>query len=350
MSRTRRSGLLAVLICVMALAVAACGSSSSSTSSSGGGGSSSTPKKSSFKLGVVTDIGGLNDHGFNHLAYEGMIEAEKQIGVKGTVLPATSSSDYVPDLATLARDGDNLVVATGFDFDDALGQVAKEFPKTHFALIDDYAKDVPGKPKNVEGLLFTSQQAGYLVGYLAGLVSKAKGYSTISSVGGQNIPSVTAYIVGYQAGAKASDPAIKLLNGFSDDFTDQSKCETIAQNQIQQGAKIVFQVAGGCGLGALQAAKQAGDYGIGVDADQSFLGSYILTSAEKHVDTAVVEATRDLMQGKFLPQGDIISTLSDDGVGYGTLNSEGQKYAAQLKKIEKGIISGKIKTPKAQAS
>ncbi len=341
MGRIKRLGLLGFLVCAVALTLAAYVSARTT--------GSARSHKSTFKLGVVTDVGGLNDHGFNHLAYEGMLEAEKQLGVQGTVLPATSSSDYVPDLATLARDGDNLVVATGFDFDDALGEVAKEFPKTHFALIDDYASDVPGKPKNVEGLLFTSQQAGYLVGYLAGLVSKSKGYKTISDVGGQNIPSVTAYIVGYEAGAKASDPGIKILGGFSDDFTDQSKCETIAQNQIQQGSKIVFQVAGGCGLGALQAAKQAGDYGIGVDADQSFLGSYILTSAEKHVDKAVVRATRDLMNGKFFPQGNIIGTLPN-GVGYGKLNAEGQKFAPELQKVEAEIISGKIKTPKAQAS
>jgi basic membrane protein A len=348
MSRTKRSGLLGALV-LLALALALYASSSSSKASTRVG-SARSAAKSTFKLGVVTDIGGLNDHGFNHLAYEGMLESEKELGVQGTVLPATSSSDYVPDLATLARDGDNLVVATGFDFETALGQVAKEFPKTHFALIDDYASNVPGKPKYVEGLLFTSQQAGYLVGYLAGLVSKAKGYSTISSVGGQDIPSVTAYIVGYQAGAKAADPGIKTLNQFSDDFADQAKCLTIAQNQIQQGAKIVFQVAGGCGLGALQAAKQAGDYGIGVDADQSFLGSYILTSAEKHVDQAVVKATKDLMEGHFFAGGNIVSTLANNGVGYGTLNAEGKKFAPQLKKIEAGIISGKIKTPKAQAS
>jgi basic membrane protein A len=349
MSRTKRSGLLGALVCVLVLLLALAASSSSSRASTKRG-SVRASAKSSFKLGVVTDIGGLNDHGFNHLAYEGMLEAEKQLGVQGTVLPATSSSDYVPDLATLARDGDNLVVATGFDFETALGEVAKEFPKTHFALIDDYASNVPGKPKNVEGLLFTSQQSGYLVGYLAGLVSKSKGYKAISSVGGQDIPSVTAYIVGYQAGAKASDPGIKLLNGFSDDFADQAKCLTIAQNQIQEGAKIVFQVAGGCGLGALQAAKQAGDYGIGVDADQSFLGSYILTSAEKHVDKAVVRATKDLINGHFFDGGDIIGTLANNGVGYGKLNAEAAKFAPQLKKIEAEIISGKIKTPKAQAS
>jgi basic membrane protein A and related proteins len=266
--------LSAIVAIVAALSVALIGSASSSASST---------KASSFTLGIVADTGGLNDHGFNHLAYEGSIEAHKKLGVKTQVLQATSSSDYVPYLTKEAEDGDQLVVAVGFDFIDALGQVAKEFPKTKFAIIDTPASAIKGKPKNVEGLTFLSEQSGYLVGYLSGLISKAKGYTTISSVGGQDIPSVTSYIAGYQQGGKAADPSLKFLNNFSDDFADAAKCETLANQQIQQGSKIVFQVAGGCGLGALQAAKQHGDYGIGVDADQGYLGSYILTSALKKV-------------------------------------------------------------------
>jgi basic membrane protein A len=338
MGRMKRSGLLGILICALGLALAACGSSSSSSS---GGSSSST--KSSFKLGVVTDVGGLNDHGFNHLAYEGMLEAEKQLGIKGEVLPSNSSADYVPNLTALAREGYNLVIATGFNFETPLAQVAKEFPNTKFAIIDDTASDVDkGMLKNVEGLTFDSQQAGYLAGYLAGLVSKAKGYKQISSVSGEDYPSVTSYVAGYQQGAAAADPGIKTVNAFSDDFADQSKCQTIAQNQISQGAKIVFQVAGGCGLGALQAAKKAGLYGIGVDADQSFLGSFILTSAEKKVDTAVLDATKEAMNGSFKGGTDLTFDLKNGGVGYGTLNSEGEKYASQLAAVAAKIKSGAI--------
>jgi basic membrane protein A len=340
MGRFKRSGLLGVLICALGLALAACGSSSSS-SSGGGGGSSS---KSSFKLGVVTDVGGLNDHGFNHLAYEGMLDAQKQLGIKTEVLPSNSSSDYIPNLTALAREGYNLVIATGFNFETPLAQVAKEFPKTEFAIIDDTASDVDkGALKNVEGLSFKEEQAGYLAGYLAGLVSKAKGYKQISSVSGENYPSVTNYVGGYQQGAAAADPGIKTVNAFSDDFADQSKCQTIAQNQISAGAKIVFQVAGGCGLGALEAAKKAGLYGIGVDADQSFLGSYILTSAEKRVDTAVLDAAKQAMAGKFKGGTDLTFDLANNGVGYGTLNSEGQKYASQMAAVAAKIKSGAIK-------
>jgi basic membrane protein A and related proteins len=321
---------------VVALAVAVFGAAGSSARTA-------HSKASSFKLGVVADTGGLNDHGFNHLAYEGMLEAHKQLGVQDQVLAATSSANYVPYLTKEAEAGDNLVVAVGFDFTDALGQVAKQFPKTHFAIIDTPANTIPGKPKNVEGLIFESQQSGYLVGYLSGLISKAKGYKTVSSVGGQDIPSVTSYIAGFQAGGKAADPSLQFLNSFSNNFADQSDCETIANNQIGQGSKIVFQVAGGCGLGALQAAKQKGVYGIGVDADQGYLGSYILTSALKKVNVAVLDATKSLLAGKFDGGGDIVNSVTTGGTGYGTLDAAAKPYASKLAAVLAQIKSGKIK-------
>lgn len=332
----------AAVALVVALAVAVFGAAGSSAASKKATAASAA---SSFTLGIVADTGGLNDHGFNHLAYEGMLEAHKKLGVKDQVLQATSSADYVPYLTKEAENGDNLVVAVGFDFISALGQVAKQFPKTKFAIIDTPASAIAGKPKNVEGLTFESQQSGYLVGYLSGLIAKKKGWSTISSVGGQNIPSVSSYIAGYQAGGKAADPSLKFLNNFSDDFADQAKCETLANTQISQGSKIVFQVAGGCGLGALQAAKQHGDYGIGVDADQGYLGSYILTSALKKVDVAVEQAAAALLKGHFDAGGDLVYSVKNNGTGYGKLDSLAKPYAGKLNAILAKIKAGKIMVP-----
>jgi basic membrane protein A and related proteins len=325
-----RSAAVAALVVALAVAVFA---------------GSATASNKSFTLGIVADTGGLNDHGFNHLAYEGSLEAVKKLGISKQVLQAQSSADYVPYLTREAENGDKLVVAVGFDFIDALGQVAKEFPHTKFAIIDTPASAIAGKPKNVEGLTFKSQQSGYLVGYLAGLIAKKKGWKTISSVGGQDIPSVTSYIAGFQAGGKKADPGLNFLNGFSNDFADQSKCETIADDQISQGSKIVFQVAGGCGLGALQAAKQHGDYGIGVDADQGYLGSYILTSALKKVDVAVEQAAASLLHGHFDAGGDLVYSVANNGTGYGRLDAAAKPYAGKLAKILAQIKSGTIKVP-----
>ena len=190
-------------------------------------------------------------------------------------------------------------------------------------MVDSDATAEAGDPKNIEGLLFKEQQAGYLAGYLAGLYAKSKGYKTISSVGGQKIPPVDHYIAGYQAGAKAADPGITTLNGYSQDFTAQDKCKNLALNQIQQGSKVVFQVAGGCGLGALSAAQQQGVQGIGVDADQSYLGSYILTSAEKKVDNAVFNAIKNLQAGQFAAGTNVTNDITNGGIGYGKIGPAG---------------------------
>ncbi len=340
----RRFGLAALAAGLLALGVAACGSASSSSSAGSGSSSASSPATSGtqFKVGLVTDIGGLNDHGFNHLAYTGVLLAEKQLGIQGTVLQSASGADYVPNLTKLAQSGDNLVISVGFLMAAATDQVAKQFPKVHFAIIDNDATTEPGNPKNIEGLLFREQQAGYLAGYLSGLYAKAHGYKVISSVGGQKIPPVDHYIAGYQAGAQAADPGIKTLNGYSQDFVDQSKCKELALNQIQQGSKVVFQVAGACGLGALSAAQGGGVQGIGVDADQAYLGSFILTSAEKRVDLAAYNAIKALKAGQFVPGGNVFNTVTNGGVGYGKIGPAGIKFAPQIAKIFHAIGSGKI--------
>jgi basic membrane protein A len=347
--RIRPLGLLAVAAVAIAIVVAACGSSNSSSTSSaaasGGSSSSSSSSSSSgsnFKVGLVTDIGGLNDHGFNHLAYVGLQRAEQQLGIKGRVLTSSSGADYLPNLTTLARQGYNLVIPVGFLMADATDTVAKAFPTTKFAMVDSDATAEKGNPKNIEGLLFEEQQAGYLAGYLAGLYAKQHGYKTISSVGGQKIPPVDHYIAGYQAGAKASDPGIQTLNGYSQDFIDQTKCKEVALNQIAQGSKVVFQVAGGCGLGALSAAQQKGVQGIGVDADQAYLGTYVLTSAEKKVDVAVFNAIKNAMNGTFAAGNNVTNNVANGGIGYGKIGPAGIKFSPEIQKIYDEIKSGKI--------
>jgi len=328
----------------LALGAAACGSSDNNSTSSGSSTtSSSAPKGKPIKVGLVTDIGGLNDRSFNHLAYVGLQRAQKELGIKGRVLTSKSAADYVPNLTTLAQQGYDLIIPVGFLMADATTAVAKQVPNEKFSIIDFPAEGLKGKPKNVEGLLFKEQEAGYLAGYLAGLYAKDNNIKTISSVGGQKIPPVDHYIAGYQAGAKAADPGIQTLNGYSQDFVAQDKCKEIALNQIAKGSKVVFQVAGQCGLGALDAAKGKGAQGIGVDADQGYLGNHILTSAQKKVDVAVFNAIKAAPAGQFQGDQDITNQLSNTGVGYGTLNAAGQKYKAQIDKVRQDIISGKIK-------
>jgi basic membrane protein A len=336
------------ILAAAALVAAGCGSDNggSSSSSNTGNTGKSTPAAKKIKVGLVTDIGGLNDRSFNQLAYQGLTTAEKQDGIQGRVLPSHQNSDYIPNLSTLAQQHYDLVIGVGFLMADAMATVAKKFPQTKFAIIDVDATSLKGKPTNVEGLLFKEQEAGYLAGYMAGLYVKDNGGGTIGSVGGQKIPPVDHYIAGYQAGAKAADPSIKTLNGYSQDFVDQSKCKEIALNQIQQGAKVVFQVAGQCGLGALDAAKEKSIQGIGVDADQSYLGPHILTSAMKKVDVAVETAIKAAQSGNGFQGGQNVTfDLKNNGVGIGKTNSAGAKYQAKVDAVKQKIISGQVTPP-----
>ena len=293
---------------------------------------------------LVTDVNQLNDHGFNALAYQGLLRARAKLGINGQVYQSPSAAQYIPNLATAARKGADLVISVGFDQAVAVAKVAKQFPKTHFAIIDVDQTTLAGKPKNVEGLIFKEQEVGYLAGYLAGLVEKAKGaHATIGSVGGQKQPPVDRYIAGYQAGAKKADPGVKLLNTYSQDWVDQAKCKQAALDQISAGATIVFQVAGGCGLGALDAAKEKGVWGIGVDADQSYLGAQVLTSAMKRVDTSVYSTIQQVLAGKFAGGTNAVFNLANNGVGLGKISPKVPK--ADVKKVQqiaKDISSGKI--------
>jgi basic membrane protein A len=343
-SRRLLAGLAAGLLATGTLA--ACGDDDDSGSS--GSGETTTaaqPAGKKIKVGLVTDIGGLNDRSFNTLANKGLQDAKSQLGVEGRVLTSKSDRDYVPNLSSLAQQQYDLIIGVGFLMADAIDKVATKFPNVNFAIIDFPNAGLKHKPKNVRGLLFKEQEAGYLAGYLSGLYAKDEKVGTISSVGGQKIPPVDHYIAGYKAGAEAADPGIKTLNAYSQDFVDQAKCKEIALDQIGQGSKVVFQVAGQCGLGALDAAKQKGVQGIGVDADQGYLGAHILTSAQKKVDVAVLTVIKEAQGDKFAGGADEIFDVKNDGVGLGKLSTAAQPYQAKIEEILAKLKAGEITVP-----
>ena len=336
-----RSRVLLAPLLVACVLAAGCG---------GGGGkhaATNTTNASSgktFKVGLVTDIGGLNDRGFNHLAYEGVQEAKAKLGIKFNVSLSSSNAEYVPNLTSFARGGYDLVIGVGFTEAQAIDTAAHLFPHTKFAIVDVDQTSEPHKPPNLLGLLFREQEVGYLAGYLAGLEEKRlPGNDVIGSVGGQKQPPVDRFIAGYRAGAQAADPGITTLNAYSQDFVKQDVCKTIALNQIQAGAGVVFQVAGGCGLGVIKAAADKNVWAIGVDADQSYIDPrHVLTSATKHVDVAVFKAIQSVVNGTF-KGGNAVYGLKDNGVGLGKINPRVPKSeVAAVKKVGQEIVSGKI--------
>jgi basic membrane protein A len=343
MRRPSNRVLAAAVLTVAAVVLAAgCGGSDEASGTTTETGTTTAPA-SGLRVALVADAGQLNDNGFNELAYKGLKRAERELGIEGRVVEAKSAADYIPNMSTLARQGYDLVIGVGFAQGDAVAATAKRFPDTKFAIVDVDQASLKGKPANVEGLLFREEQVGYLVGYLGALEAKRGGGTSISAVGGFKEPPVDRFIAGYRAGAEAAVPGTKVKWGYSQDWEDQAKCKELALNQIAAGSKVVFQVAGGCGLGALSAAKDKGVWGIGVDGDQSFLGPHVLTSALKGVDSAVFLTIESLRDGAFEGGGNTVFGLDQDGVGLGTLSPKANADdVAATEKVEQRIADGEI--------
>jgi basic membrane protein A len=326
--------LAAALVAVVTLAVA--GTGSAKTDAAG------AQAQAPLKVALVTDVGGLDDKSFNFLANKGLNDAKKSLGVQGRVYISKSGSDYIPNLSSAARQYKaDLVIGVGFLMADQIAAVAKRYPDTKFAIIDYPWVALKGKPANVRGLIFAEEEAGYLAGVAAATVSKS---GVIGSIGGQKIPPVDAYIAGYRQGAKATKKGITTLNGYSQEFVAQDKCKEIALNQIARRADVLFQVAGQCGLGALSAAKDKGKWGLGVDADQGYIGTHVLTSAMKRVDLAVSKTAALVKSNTFKGGTDTVFNVKNKGVGYGKISSKAPKtLKAKLDAVAKRIAAGKIK-------
>src|SRR3954467_100581 len=319
------------------------------------GATASAQRSATYKAAFVTDTNGLNDKGFNHLGNVGRLRAQKQLKIGTKVFTSTSESEYLPNAVAAAQTyGAGAVVMNGFLLADATNTAAKQFPDVKWAITDFPRVALADKPANAYGLTFKSEQSGFLVGYLAAeMIKKQMGPSgklkskkiVLSAVGGKKIPSVDNWIAGYRAGAKAYDKSAKVLIDYSNDFTPATapKCKEIALKHISQGAQAVFQVAGGCGLGALQAAKSSKVWGIGVDADQSYLGSHILTSGVKRVDTAVFDFYKEAQAGTLGPGKDLVFDLKNSGQDVGKISSKvPQTLITRMNAQKAKIISGAL--------
>jgi len=303
---------------------------------------------------MVSDTGNINDKSFNHLSKLGLDKAHRVLGAQTHVFISNSASDYLPNFTAAARQGYQAIVATGFLLGADMDTAATQFPKAKFAIVDFPWSALTHKPKNAVGLTFESQQSGYLVGYLAGLMAKKQGgKQVVSAVGGKKLPSVDNWIAGYFAGAKKANPGVKTLLDYSNEFpvSFAAKCKELALNQIAKGSQAVFQVAGGCGLGALDAAKanhkgKRPVWGIGVDADQSYLGAHILTSGTKKVDVSTYRFYLSVKNGTFKGGRNFDGTLKNGLQGVGKISAKvPPAFIVKMNKIKALIIKGKIKPP-----
>jgi basic membrane protein A and related proteins len=308
-------------------------------------GSAPAARDASYTVALIADTAGFNDNGFNKNQLKGLNDAAKKVGATAIPLLSKSASDYGPNINTAIRKGANLVIAAGYLLAPSIKTYATKFPKVNFAITDDSYKALGGA-KNTAGITYATEQGGCLVGVLAAKMAQKLGGKAIGAVGGIKIPSVDSYIAGYKFCGSMAVPGTKTIVQYSNDFSAADKCQTIAQNEIGQGAKIIFQIAGGCGLGALKAADAAKLYGIGVDSDEYNDAKRILTSATKHTDTGVYDTIIAAAGGKFNGGKDILFDLKNNGVGVGRINPAVPKaWIALMNSYKAKIIAGKLKVP-----
>ena len=310
-----------------------------------GGSSRTAAPKAGIVASLVSDVAGFNDNGFNKNQLVGLNKAVKKVG--GTALPLVShsASDYKPNFNTAVRKGAKIIVAAGYLLAPTMKTYSKAFPNVNFAITDDSYKDAGGG-KNVEGLTYATEQGGCLVGVLAAKEAQKMGGNTIGAVGGIKIPPVDSYIAGYKYCAAKAVPGTKTIVQYSNNFDAQDKCATVAQNEMGQGATVLFQVAGGCGIGALKAAASAGNWGIGVDADEFTVTNKMLTSAIKKTDVGVYDAVTQAAAGKFRGGSDLLLNLKNNGVGVGKIHpSVPASWIKLMNSYRAKIIAGKLKVP-----
>ena len=317
--------------------------------------------RATFTAALVSDIAGFNDNGFNKNQLKGLNEAAAKFGLKADPKVSHSASDYKPNYNAAIRDGAKVVIAAGFLLAPTIAQYAGQFKNVDFAITDDpvcaatgcdFSKAAFKKDNatyyvnNIEGITYSTQEAGCLVGVLAAKQAASMGTKNIGAVGGIEIPPVDSYIAGYQYCAQKVVPGTKVQVQYSNSFTDESACSTVAQNEIGSGAEVIFQVAGLCGDGALKEASKLKKWGIGVDVDEYAVAKNILTSAVKKTDIGVYDVIQQVAQGKFKGDSNILLNLKNNGVGVGKISPKVPKsWITLMNSYKAKIIAGTLTPP-----
>lgn len=302
-----------------------------------------------LRVGLVFDVGGRGDKSFNDAAYAGMMRAAAELGVAAEYIEPGEGSDREAALRILAAQGFDLVFGIGFIFTDDVINMGREYPHTRFACID-YAGDTP--PANVLGIRFREEEGSFLVGALAGLVSKT---NRVGFVGGMDIPLIHKFEAGFRAGATAVRPGITVVSNYAGvtgaAFKDPAKGKELALSQYGQGADIIFHASGSTGLGVFEAARSMNKLAIGVDADQyGEAPGFILTSMLKQVDVAVFDTIKACVDGTFA-SGIRTFGLRENGVGFvydehnrGLIS---EQIYQQVMHLRQQVIDGTITVPAA---
>ncbi len=323
--------MIALLIALcMVFALAACGGSDKGSDK--------------IKIGMVTDVGGVNDKSFNQTSWEGLTAlqaADDRFEVK--YLESKTDADYQTNINTFIDEGYDLIICVGYMLASATQEAAEANPDQMFAIIDDSSIDLP----NVACLMFAQEQASYLVGLVAGYVTETK---TVGYVQGMVSDSMNLFGIGYITGVLEACPDATVLQYNANSFGDLAGGSTAAKGMITNGADVIYHAAGGTGTGVIEACNEEGIWAIGVDTDQSILApDHVITSAMKRVDVAVQDISKAVADGKF-EAGVHMYDLSNGGVDLAPTRTH--IPAEVLEKVEAAkadIIAGKKTVPTSTA-
>ena len=292
---------------------------------------------------VIFDLGGKFDRSFNQASFEGAERFKQETGIAFQEFELQNDAQREQALRRFAERGHNPVVTAGFSYASAMETVAPEFPDTDFVVIDAVVEQ-----PNVRSVVFNEHEGSYLVGVLAAMASKS---GKVGFVGGMDIPLIQKFACGYVEGVKATNPDAEVFQNMTGTtgaaWNDPVRGGELAKSQIDRGADVVYHAAGGTGIGVLQAAADAGVYGIGVNSNQNYLHpGQVLTSMLKRVDLATYNAMMDVHNGKFTP-GVQVMGLSEDGVGWALDDNNKALITPEMQKAvddaKAKIISGEIK-------
>lgn len=309
--------------------------------------------KTDFIIGVVTDTGGIDDKSFNQGTWEGATKFADSINAEAKYLQSETDADYIPNLSTFADEQLDIIVAPGFLFQEAITEVATNFPNQKFLIIDSVVSGLP----NVTSAIFMQNEASFLVGVAGALQVKKEGGNSIGIILGMDFPLMQEFEAGFEAGVKAVDKNMKIHLEIANSFGDSQKGQTLASKLFDNGIKVIYQVAGGTGNGVIKEARDRKSNGenvwvIGVDKDQYKDGIYngkdsvILTSMLKRVDTAAHDVSKMVYDEKF-PGGQVVKfSLLNNGVGIPKDNPNlSEDILKEIEKYSQQIKNGTIDVP-----
>lgn len=300
----------------------------------------------SIKIGMVADVGGINDESFNQSAWEGLQKAEKELGIEVKVIESKQASEYLGNIETLADEDMDLIIGVGNTMVQDIKIQAQNYPDKQFAIVDETYEEIPS---NITPILFKENEAAFLTGLIAGKMTKT---NEVGFIGGMKNKIIERFLYGYEYGVdKANDDADVQIQ-FAGTFADAAKGKSIANQMYSNKVDIILSAAGGTGLGAIESAKEQNKYAIGVDKDQSNLApNNVLTSALKKVNVGVYDTVKDFKDGKLTGGKEKVYGLKEDGVGIpdSTKKLVPQHIIDYVNTMADKVKNGEIKVPETEA-